>query len=84
MSIFGPQGLGPIAPRLTGILAWCLVTAVSVAQPDPASDLCRIWGQQTALVDSKLYIEGGIVTYTPKTTDMSSKLMASEQQDQPC
>lgn len=39
--------------------------AVSVQQRDPISNFCRRWGHQTAVVDNKLYIDGGLLTYNP-------------------
>lgn len=36
---------------------------LTVQQRDPISDFCRRWGHQSAVVDDKLYIGGGLVTY---------------------
>jgi hypothetical protein len=35
----------------------------TVQQRDPISNYCRRWGHQSAVVDDKLYIGGGLVTY---------------------
>jgi hypothetical protein len=36
---------------------------LTVQQRDPISNFCRRWGHQSAVVDDKLYIGGGLVTY---------------------
>ena len=35
------------------------------ASKDPLVDFCRRWGHQTAQVDGKLYIDGGLVAWNP-------------------
>ncbi|KAF4313035.1 Galactose oxidase/kelch beta-propeller [Botryosphaeria dothidea] len=35
------------------------------AAKDPVRDFCRRWGHQTAVVDRRLYIDGGQVTWNP-------------------
>ena len=37
---------------------------VTVQQRDPINNFCRRWGHQTAVVDDKLYIDGGLITYS--------------------
>lgn len=32
---------------------------------DPVKDFCRRWGHQTAVIDRKLYIDGGQVDWNP-------------------
>lgn len=39
--------------------------AVSQAPQDPIRDFCRRYGHQTAVVDRKLYIDGGYVNANP-------------------
>jgi hypothetical protein len=34
-------------------------------QRNPIKDFCRRWGHQTAVVDDKLYIDGGLLTWNP-------------------
>ncbi|KAF2188975.1 hypothetical protein K469DRAFT_684242 [Zopfia rhizophila CBS 207.26] len=34
-------------------------------QKDPLKDFCRKFGHQTAIIDNKLYIDGGIVNWNP-------------------
>lgn len=48
--------------RIFLLLACCLITAC-LAQNDPAKNFCRRWGHQTAVVDRKLYIDGGMINY---------------------
>lgn len=38
---------------------------LSAAQNDPLQDFCRIHGHQTAVVDRRLYIDGGYVNWSP-------------------
>ncbi|SMQ44860.1 unnamed protein product [Zymoseptoria tritici ST99CH_3D7] len=47
-----------------GIAVLCLAWAnVTRAQKDPLVDFCRRWSHQTTVVDNKLFIYGGFVTY---------------------
>ncbi|KAK3380538.1 hypothetical protein B0T24DRAFT_519653 [Lasiosphaeria ovina] len=41
--------------------------ALSAAQYDPVKDFCRRFGHQSAVVDNKLYIDGGFVNWKPFT-----------------
>ena len=45
---------------LLPVLLSTLLVAV-VAQRDPAKDVCRRHRHQTCIIDSKLYIDGGLV-----------------------
>ncbi|KAH7490586.1 Uncharacterized protein HZ326_0644 [Fusarium oxysporum f. sp. albedinis] len=47
------------------VLLFLLFSCVNltVQQRDPISNFCRRWGHQSAVVDDKLYIGGGLVTY---------------------
>lgn len=51
------------------VSAWFLIAswwiAFSAAQYDPLRDFCRRWGHQTAVVDDRLYIDGGFVNWKP-------------------
>ena len=58
------------------LLVWCLAVGTSLAQYDPLNDFCRRWGHQSAVVDRKLYIDGGLVNYKPFTAE--SQNMSSE------
>lgn len=44
---------------------WFLFLGLSWQQKDPLNDFCRRFGHQTALIDSKLYIDGGLVDWNP-------------------
>ncbi|KAH6998603.1 hypothetical protein BKA56DRAFT_30785 [Ilyonectria sp. MPI-CAGE-AT-0026] len=48
---------------VTLVLLACYV-GVTVQQRDPINDFCRRWGHQTAVIDDKLYIDGGLITYS--------------------
>ncbi|KAF1991092.1 hypothetical protein K402DRAFT_323651, partial [Aulographum hederae CBS 113979] len=52
------------------ILLWCalalsLISLSSQQTKDPLNDFCRRFGHQTAVVDRKLYIDGGQVNWNP-------------------
>jgi len=32
---------------------------------DPLNDFCRIWGHSAAVVDNKLFLDGGYLNWTP-------------------
>jgi hypothetical protein len=38
---------------------------LSFQQKDPLKDFCRRFGHQTAVVDDRLYIDGGFINYRP-------------------
>src|SRR4051794_1280816 len=62
--------------KLCLVLVWCLAAGTSLAQFDPLRDFCRRWGHQSAVVDRKLYVDGGLVNYKPFAAD--SQNMSSE------
>ncbi|KAJ2894649.1 hypothetical protein MKZ38_007374 [Zalerion maritima] len=41
----------------------------SIQQHDPVTDFCRRFGHQTAVVDDRLYVDGGLVNYKPMSSD---------------
>ncbi|KAK1827120.1 hypothetical protein QBC39DRAFT_267664 [Podospora conica] len=47
------------------LLSICLLAVPAVAQLDPVKNFCRRFGHQTAVLDGKLYIDGGLVNYNP-------------------
>ncbi|OLN85773.1 Kelch repeat-containing protein-like protein 5 [Colletotrichum chlorophyti] len=53
------------APLLFVLLAISLFPALAAAQQDPVKDFCRRFGHQTAVVDNKLYIYGGLINWNP-------------------
>ncbi|PBP16800.1 cell wall anchored protein [Diplocarpon rosae] len=48
---------------LLGVLLWC--AGKSLQQKDPLKDFCRRFGHQTAIIDQKLYIDGGLLNWNP-------------------
>ncbi|KAH6849743.1 hypothetical protein B0I37DRAFT_95767 [Chaetomium sp. MPI-CAGE-AT-0009] len=59
----------PRQSRLTPLcvslfLIFCFLHSSS-AQPDPVKNFCRRFGHQTAVIDRKLYIDGGFMNYNP-------------------
>ncbi|KAF1955602.1 hypothetical protein CC80DRAFT_87779 [Byssothecium circinans] len=55
----------------------CLLAALSLATlslqaKNPINDFCRRWGHQTAEVDGKLFIDGGLVAWNPLSTNPSN------------
>ncbi|KAK3340756.1 hypothetical protein B0H65DRAFT_529606 [Neurospora tetraspora] len=51
----------------TLLLTSILLTLIhgSHAQLDPIKNFCRIFSHQTAVIDNKLYIDGGFINYNP-------------------
>lgn len=47
------------------VLCWLALVSISQQQKDPLKDFCRIFGHSTTLVDHKLYIDGGLVNWSP-------------------
>ncbi|KAK3374540.1 hypothetical protein B0H63DRAFT_548764 [Podospora didyma] len=46
------------------VIVWCMVPKV-YCQYDPLKDFCRRFGHQSAVVDNRLYIDGGFVNWKP-------------------
>lgn len=61
------------------ILGLMMVLAeVSMAQKNPKTDFCRRFGQQTTVIDQKLYLDGGQVNYNSlqaNPTNVTSKFI---------
>ncbi|EKG10828.1 Galactose oxidase/kelch beta-propeller [Macrophomina phaseolina MS6] len=53
-----------LLPRYLIAAALAALQLVHAAK-DPVRDFCRRWGHQTAVVDRRLYIDGGQVTWNP-------------------
>lgn len=49
----------------TLLLLLGILIEVSLAQFDPIKDFCRRFGHQSAVVDDKLYVDGGLVNWKP-------------------
>jgi hypothetical protein len=61
-----------------------LFVETSWAQEDPLQDFCRRFGHQTAVVDQKLFIDGGQVDWNPiaqNNQNYTSKLDFSSSAD---
>ncbi len=68
-----------MAPRRSlAALAWCLSAGLAAAQYDPLNDFCRRWGHQSAVVDRKLYIDGGLADWKPFTAQSQNQSGAPE------
>ena len=69
---------GRLAARPVLVLAACFLLSclagLGLAQgiDDPVEKFCRRFGHQTALIDRKLYIDGGFINYNPLTTSEST------------
>lgn len=64
------------ALRIPLLISFLLFLRPSWAQLDPVADFCRRFGHQTAVIDRKVYIDGGFINYNPLTqypTNYSSK-----------
>ncbi|KAH7329108.1 hypothetical protein B0I35DRAFT_473739 [Stachybotrys elegans] len=50
-----------------GLTALVVLTFASrsLQQRDPIRDFCRRWGHQTAVVDDRLYVDGGMMNWNP-------------------
>lgn len=58
----------PLIPqswRLLLVPLFLIIIQVSHAQLDPIRNFCRIFGHQTAVIDNRLYIDGGFINYNP-------------------
>jgi hypothetical protein len=47
------------------LFAALTLVARSLQAKNPINDFCRRWGHQTAQVDGKLYVDGGLVDWNP-------------------
>ncbi|EAA28598.1 hypothetical protein GE21DRAFT_4679 [Neurospora crassa] len=58
----------PLIPqswRLLLVPLFLTIIQTSHAQLDPIRNFCRIFGHQTAVIDNRLYIDGGFINYNP-------------------
>jgi hypothetical protein len=54
------------------LLSWFLISTC-LGQNDPVKNFCRRWGHQSAVVDRKLYIDGGLINYEDATNNLTSQ-----------
>lgn len=50
---------------LSKLFLVCCCIRSAFAQYDPVKDFCRRFGHQSAVVDSRLYVDGGLVNWKP-------------------
>ena len=51
------------------LLVFCALSANVQYPQDPLKNFCRRYGHQTAIIDRKLYIDGGWIYANPITSD---------------
>ncbi|KAK4662256.1 uncharacterized protein QC763_701240 [Podospora pseudopauciseta] len=64
-----------LSRRLQPLVFLLLISFLSLsvfAQYDPIKDFCRRHGHQSAVVDNRLYIDGGLVNWKPFTSSSSN------------
>lgn len=59
------RGGGAPTMLLSFLLVLSLSARLSLQQGDQVSNFCRRFGHQAAIVDDRLYIDGGFVNYNP-------------------
>jgi hypothetical protein len=47
------------------LVSLLLFAQLSLQQKDPLNDFCRRFGHQSAVVDNKLWLDGGLVDWNP-------------------
>ena len=52
-------------PTILSLVSWLALIPLAEAQRDPVRDFCRRWGHQSAVVDNRLFIDGGYVNWEP-------------------
>jgi len=60
-----PSRLDSTLLAISPLLLLLLLPETCSAQPDPVKSFCRRFGHQTAVIDRKLYIDGGFINYNP-------------------
>ncbi|KAI6380254.1 hypothetical protein MCOR25_001683 [Pyricularia grisea] len=66
----GGQGPG-FSLQLYSVLL--ILVQISNQQHDPARNFCRRFGHQTAIIDRKLYIDGGFINWSPMSQYPANK-----------
>ena len=59
--------------RLACFVVFSLLPFARSQQDDPINSFCRRWGHATAQIDSRLYIDGGMVGSAPFTSNHTSR-----------
>ncbi|KAM0286226.1 hypothetical protein ACHAQH_000953 [Verticillium albo-atrum] len=65
LTFSSPQPRAASAIRTSAIFSLLLFVQLSVQQKDPVNNFCRRFGHQTTVVDDKLFIDGGILNWSP-------------------
>lgn len=60
-----PRPSRSLTVRLSLLILLSALISRSRAQLDPVRNFCRRFGHQTAVIDRKLYIDGGFINYNP-------------------
>lgn len=50
---------------LSTLFLQALLIKATIQQKDPLNDFCRRFGHQSAIVDRKLYLDGGLLDWNP-------------------
>ena len=58
--------------QLLILLVFALVGASAQDVKDPLNDFCRRFGHQSTVIDSHLYIDGGLVNWNPISQNPSN------------
>ncbi|KAF2680577.1 hypothetical protein K458DRAFT_479748 [Lentithecium fluviatile CBS 122367] len=59
----------PGSTMMLRFIALLVLASISTAQKDPLKDFCRLHSHQTTIVDRRLYIDGGLVNWSPLSAD---------------
>ncbi|KAH7236542.1 hypothetical protein BKA59DRAFT_503984 [Fusarium tricinctum] len=57
------------------LLLWFLISTC-LGQNDPVKNFCRRWGHQSAVVDRRLYIDGGLINYEDATNNLTNTFLS--------
>ncbi|KAK2045544.1 hypothetical protein LZ31DRAFT_593837 [Colletotrichum somersetense] len=61
----GTRHRTPLSVPAVALVGLSLLSAPTAAQQDPVADFCRRFGNQTAVVDNRLFIDGDLVNWNP-------------------
>lgn len=60
-----PQAFAVVRSWTNTLIIFLLFVHFSWQQKDPLNDFCRRFGHQSAVIDRKLYLDGGLVNWNP-------------------
>ncbi|QPC69251.1 hypothetical protein HYE68_000003 [Fusarium pseudograminearum] len=58
------------------LLLLCFFSGNTLGQNDPVKHFCRRWGHQSAVVDGRLYIDGGLINYRDPKTNLTNTFLS--------